>query len=101
LIPQSTYSKKKSFHLLEETRNLFGNFKGQKWKKLLNISQNGLRFSLPFKKVMPHIEIMKFWQKITVPYFGVSAEYGETLLQPVYTKNHNCMLYSNASFTDN
>jgi hypothetical protein len=41
LMPFSNYSKKKSFHLLEGTMNLFDNFKGKKWKKPLNISKNG------------------------------------------------------------
>ncbi len=34
--------KEKSFHLLEGTKNFVGNLKGQKWKKLLNISKNGI-----------------------------------------------------------
>jgi hypothetical protein len=37
----STYSKENSFHLKEDTMNLFRNLKGQKWKKLLNISKKG------------------------------------------------------------
>jgi hypothetical protein len=53
VMPGSTYSKEKSFHLLEGLMNLFENLKGQKWKKQLNISKNGvlltdLRFLLPF-----------------------------------------------------
>ncbi len=66
-IPHLTYSKKKSFHLIEVTLDLFENLKGQKWKKPLNILENGflwtdLRFSLPFQNFMPDIEIMKFCQ---------------------------------------
>ncbi len=37
----STYLKKKSVHLLEETLNIFENLKVQKWKKPLQISKNG------------------------------------------------------------
>jgi hypothetical protein len=37
-MPRLTYSKKKSFHLLEVTMNLFENLKGQKRKKPLNNS---------------------------------------------------------------
>jgi hypothetical protein len=39
LIPHSTYSKKKSFHLLEGT--MLRAEKGQKWKKPLEILKNG------------------------------------------------------------
>ncbi len=39
-MPHSTYSNKKSFHLLEGTKNFFDNWKGQKWKKPLKISKN-------------------------------------------------------------
>ncbi len=67
LMPHSTYSKKKSFHLFEGTMHFFENWKGQKWKKQLKISKNGflltdLRFSSPFQNFMSHIEIMKFCQ---------------------------------------
>ncbi len=40
-MPHSTYSKKKSFHLLEGTVNFFESWKNQKWKKPLKISKNG------------------------------------------------------------
>jgi hypothetical protein len=40
-MPHSTYSKKKSFHLLEGTVNFLRAEKGQKWKKPLKISKNG------------------------------------------------------------
>jgi hypothetical protein len=51
-MPHSTYSKKKSFHLLEGPMNLLKNLKGQKWKKPLNITKNSflqtdLRFLFP------------------------------------------------------
>ncbi len=39
-MPQTTYSKKKSFCLLEGTINFFESWKGQKWKKPLKISKN-------------------------------------------------------------
>jgi hypothetical protein len=64
-MPHLTYSKKKSFHCIEGTMKLYENLKGQKWKKPLNILNNGfletdLTFSLPFQTFMPHIEIIKF-----------------------------------------
>ncbi len=67
LMPHSTYSKKKSFHLLEWTMNFLENWKSQKWKEPLKISKNGflktnLRFFLPFQNFMPHIKILKFCQ---------------------------------------
>ncbi len=40
-MPHLTYSKKKSFYLIEGRMNLFEIFNGQKWKKPLNISKNG------------------------------------------------------------
>ncbi len=44
---------------------LFGHLKGQKWKKLLNISKTVFYkqiLDFTFQNFMPHIEIMKFYQ---------------------------------------
>ncbi len=50
LMPHLTYSKKKSFHLIEGTMKLYENLKGQKWKKPLNILKNDfLETDLQFK----------------------------------------------------
>jgi hypothetical protein len=56
-MPDSTYSKKKSFHLLEGTMNFFENWKGQKWKKPLKISK--FRFFINRSQIF--IALTKFY----------------------------------------
>ena len=63
---------KKSFHLLEGTRNFFENWKGQKWKKQLKISKNGfykhiLDFHCP-SNILCHASKLWNFVKITGPY---------------------------------
>jgi hypothetical protein len=66
-MPQSTYLKKKRFHLLEGTMNVFEELKRSKMEETAQYFEKqffitDLRFLLPFQNFIPHIEIMKLWK---------------------------------------